>query len=234
LKERDSLIETAVIDAMTTNETLFFRDRVPFELFRNFILPKVKQAHRYGGTLRIWCAACSSGQEPYSLSMMLDEHADELRGMKVSITATDVSQKMLRQAREGIYSQFEVQRGLPVRLLLKYFKQEGTRWRIDPGLASRIDFRHSNLIEPFRALGTFDVIFCRNVLIYLGTETKRDVLSRLAQSLSPEGYLVLGGAETVMGLTSKLAPHAEQRGLYVQSSHPEAYSVAHVRQRRVV
>ncbi|MFM9975861.1 MAG: CheR family methyltransferase [Beijerinckiaceae bacterium] len=232
LRQGDRTIETAVIDAMTTNETLFFRDKSPFELFQNFILPKIRAARRTTQEIRIWCAACSTGQEPYSLSMLLEERKDELQGLNVKILATDISEKVLQQARDGLFSQFEVQRGLPIKLLLKYFTQEGTRWRIDPLLAHRIEFRASNLLQPLHAFGKFDIILCRNVLIYFGEDTKRAVLARLENALTPDGYLLLGGAETVMGLSRTLAPHAVERGLYVHATSPEAYDNSHIRLRQ--
>jgi chemotaxis protein methyltransferase CheR len=231
LKAGDRAMETAVIDAMTTNETLFFRDKSPFEIFETFILPKLLKSKQYDRTVNIWCAACSSGQEPYSLSMMIEERKEELRGLKFKILATDISEKVLAQARSGTYSQFEVQRGLPIKMLLKYFSQVGTRWKIDPRLAERIEFKSINLLEPFRHLGMFDIILCRNVLIYFATETKKDVLSRLAQNLTPEGHILLGGAETVIGLSHTIAPHKEQRGLYVHAHHQEAYNISHMRLR---
>jgi chemotaxis protein methyltransferase CheR len=232
LRAGDQATETAVIDAMTTNETLFFRDKSPFEIFDTFILPKLLAASHLKRHINIWCAACSSGQEPYSLSMMLEERKDELRGLSFKILATDISEKVLSQAREGIYSQFEVQRGLPIRLLLKYFTQVGTRWKIDQRLAERIEFRSINLLQPFRHLGMFNIILCRNVLIYFGTDTKRDVLFRLSENLSSDGHLLLGGAETVVGLTQAIAPHIEKRGLYVHAKNSEAYDISHMRQRK--
>jgi chemotaxis protein methyltransferase CheR len=232
LRAGDRTAETAVIDAMTTNETLFFRDKAPFELFQNIVLPKIRAARKTTQDIRIWCAACSTGQEPYSLSMMLEEQKDQLQGLNVKILATDISEKVLQQAREGVFSQFEVQRGLPIKMLLKYFTQEGTRWRINPMLAQRIEFRSSNLLQPFQGIGRFDIIFCRNVLIYFGEDTKRDVLARLANALTPDGYLFLGGAETVMGLSRTLAPHMVERGLYVQAGSPEAYDISHIRLRQ--
>jgi chemotaxis protein methyltransferase CheR len=234
LKTGNRAMETAVIDAMTTNETLFFRDKSPFEMFETFILPKLIEAKQINRTINIWCAACSSGQEPYSLSMMLDERKDQLQGLSFKILATDISEKVLAQARSGTFSQFEVQRGLPIRLLMKYFTQVGTRWKIDPRLAERIEFRTVNLLQPFRHLGRFDIIFCRNVLIYFGTDTKRDVLCRLSENLTPNGHLFLGSSETVIGLSKEIAPHIEQRGLYVQAASPEAYDITHMRQRRSV
>jgi chemotaxis protein methyltransferase CheR len=233
LKMGDRETETAVIDAMTTNETLFFRDKLPFDMFETFILPKLLKSKQFDRTVNIWCAACSTGQEPYSLSMMIEERKEELKGLKFKIFATDISEKVLAQARSGTYSQFEVQRGLPIKLLLKYFNQVGTRWKIDPRLAERIEFKLVNLLDPFRQLGMFDIILCRNVLIYFGTETKKDVIARLSQNLSPDGHLVLGGAETVIGLSQAIAPHKDQRGLYVHANHEEAYNISSTRLRSV-
>jgi len=224
LRQGDAALESAIIDAMTTNETLFFRDKTPFDLFRNVVLPKLIPARRETGRLRIWCAACSTGQEPYSLAMILDEIRAELRGIEIEIVATDISEKVLAQAREGIFSQFEVQRGLPIRLLLKHFTQEGLRWRINRDLARGIRFRQLNLLQPFRGLGRFDVVFCRNVLIYFGDAAKRDVLARLAEAIAPDGYLMMGGAETVLGLSPALAPHCTERSLYVRAGSPEAHA----------
>ncbi|MGL4635881.1 MAG: CheR family methyltransferase [Beijerinckiaceae bacterium] len=233
LRLGDRAVETAVIDAMTTNETLFFRDKLPFDQFQNIILPKLIAARRQTGRIRIWCAACSTGQEPYSLSMMLDEMRSELAGIQVEILATDISEKVIAAAKEGVYSQFEVQRGLPIRMLMKYFNQVETRWKINPLMGDRIQFRQLNLLQPFKNLGTFDVIFCRNVLIYFGEATKRDVLDRLSESLSPDGYLLLGGAETVLGLAKGLSPHKLERSLYVHKDSAEAHSASFVRPRLI-
>jgi chemotaxis protein methyltransferase CheR len=217
-------LEIAVIDAMTTNETLFFRDRTPFDQFTNIILPKLIVARRSTGKIRIWCAACSSGQEPYSLSMILDDARHQLGGLQVEILATDISEKILSQAREGVYSQFEVQRGLPIKMLLQHFTQQGLRWKINPDLGKRIDFRRLNLTQSLPAIGKFDVVFCRNVLIYFSETTKRDVLARLASAMAPDGFMLLGGAETVLGITDALSPHKDERGMYVHAGSPDAYS----------
>jgi chemotaxis protein methyltransferase CheR len=207
-----------VIDAMTTNETFFFRDRTPFENFRRNILPHLLETRRYVRRIRIWCCACSSGQEPYSLAMILDEEAQKLAGWQVEILASDLSRSSLACAREGLYSQFEVQRGLPIALLLRYFRQEGDRWRINEHLRSRIRFEELNLLSDFNDLGNFDVIFCRNVLIYFDVATKKDVLRRLAKLLPSDGYLVMGAAETVVGLSEALTPHAIHRSMSVPST----------------
>jgi chemotaxis protein methyltransferase CheR len=233
LRQADRTVATAVIDAITTNETLFFRDKNPFELFEKTILPALIQARAPGGRIRIWCAACSSGQEPYSLAMILDEMKPRLAGITVEIIATDISERILDQAREGSYSQFEVQRGLPIRMLLKHFTQEGTRWRISRSLADMVQFRSLNLLLPFQNLGTFDLVMCRNVLIYFAEATKRDVLHRLSAAIAPDGYLMLGGAETVLGLCADLAPHKTERSLYVRAGSQHAQTITPFRQRMI-
>jgi chemotaxis protein methyltransferase CheR len=204
-----------VVDAMTTNETFFFRDRVPFENFRLVILPKLLQARREMRQIRIWCAACSTGQEPYSLAMLLDEEAHKLSGWSVDILATDLSRSVIAAAREGVYTQFEMQRGLPISQLLRYFRQQGDRWRINEHLRSRIRFEEFNLLSDYGALGRFDVIFCRNVLIYFDVPTKQNVLNRMAQIIYPDGYFILGAAETVVGLTDAFVPHDEHRSINI-------------------
>ncbi len=213
---RDSALETAVVEAMTTNETFFFRDKSPFDIFRDSLLPKlVAERARGNKRLRIWCAAASTGQEPYSLAMILDELRLRLQGVSVDILATDLAGEVLDRAKAGIYSQFEVQRGLPIQMLLKHFKQDGDQWHIAPAIKSMVQFRPLNLIRDFSTLGQFDIVFCRNVLIYFDQPTKSDVLRRLSASLAPDGALFLGAAETVIGLTDSLQPHPEHRGLYV-------------------
>jgi chemotaxis protein methyltransferase CheR len=150
--------------------------------------------------------------------MILNEAGSRLAGWNVEILATDICTEVLDKARAGVYSQFEVQRGLPIQLLLKYFTQEGDQWKLAPQIKSMVDFRQLNLIQGFTQLGTFDIIYCRNVLIYFDQPTKTDVLRRLANALSPDGSILLGAAETVIGLTDALAPHPEHRGLYVPAS----------------
>ena len=212
---KDEKLLWAVTDALTTNETFFFRDRAPFDLFRDTLLPKMITARASSRRLRIWCAAASSGQEPYSIAMLLDEAKARLAGWSVEIVATDISTEILDRAKAGLYSQFEVQRGLPINLLLKHFTQEGEQWRISPAIRSMVSFRPLNLIRDFGSLGTFDLVYCRNVLIYFDQPTKTDVLRRLSNALAPDGFMVLGAAETVIGLTDALSPHPDHRGLYV-------------------
>jgi chemotaxis protein methyltransferase CheR len=211
---RKSGLETAVIEAMTTNETFFFRDKGPFDLFRDVLLPRYLSARASTRRLRIWCAAASTGQEPYSLAMLLNEAAPRLAGWQVQIVATDISTEVLERAKAGIYNQFEVQRGLPIQLLVKYFKQNGDQWQITPQIRSMVDYRPLNLIKDFGHLGTFDIVYCRNVLIYFDKPTKTDVLHRLANAMAPDGALLLGAAETVIGLTDVLSPDPVNRGLY--------------------
>jgi chemotaxis protein methyltransferase CheR len=222
LRLRETFVETAIINAMTTNETLFFRDRQPFDHLKDVILPKLVAARQGAGRIRIWCAACSSGQEPYSIAMLAEEMRPQLRGLKIEILATDISEKVIEQAKAGVYSQFEVQRGLPIRHLLKHFTQDGARWRINAAVAGSITFQTGNLLQPFRQLGTFDVVLCRNVMIYFNEATKRDILRRMSEVVAPDGFLILGGAETVLGLSQDFAPHRSERSLYVRKDSEDA------------
>lgn len=214
-----------VVNAMTTNETFFFRDRTPFDNFRNVVLPTLLEARKDVRRIRIWCAACSTGQEPYSLAMILDEEAHKLTGWQIGILATDLSSSVVADAREGFYSQFEVQRGLPISLLLRYFAQAGDRWRINEHLRSRVRFEEFNLLSDYAELGQFDVIFCRNVLIYFDVPTKQAVLAKMARALAPDGYFFMGAAETVVGLTEAFTPHAEHRSISVPREHQASVRV---------
>jgi len=214
LQSGSSAIVTSVVEAMTTNETFFFRDKVPFDHFRETIMPEIIKARAGKRSVRIWCAAGSTGQEPYSLAMCLKEMGAALTGWRVEIIATDLSQEVLEKAKSGIYSQFEVQRGLPIQMLMKYFKQNGETWQVNPELRAMIQHRQLNLLHDFAQLGTFDVIFCRNVLIYFDQDTKINIFNRLARQIEPDGFLVLGAAETVVGLTDTFRPIPEKRGLY--------------------
>jgi len=210
----DATLEHAVIEAMTTNETLFFRDHTPFDLFRDVILPERLAANAATRSLRIWCAAVSTGQEAYSLAMILDEMGPRLLGWKIQIVGTDISGEVLERARTGLYSQFEIQRGLPIQMLLKHFSQEGDRWRISERLRAMVDLRQHNLLEPNGHLGQFDIIFCRNVLIYFDVQTKARVLEALAPRLAPQGAMFLGAAETVIGISTTVLPDRQHRGVY--------------------
>jgi chemotaxis protein methyltransferase CheR len=203
-----------VVEAMTTNETFFFRDKVPFDHFRDTVIPKLVAARGARKSLRIWCAAGSTGQEPYSLAMAIKEMGSLLTGWRVEILATDISLEVQEKSKAGIYSQFEVQRGLPIQLLVKYFKQIGDMWQLNADIRSMVQHRQLNLLHDFSSLGTFDVIFCRNVLIYFDQDTKIQIFNRLAKSMEPDGFLALGAAETVVGLTDAFKPYPDCRGLY--------------------
>lgn len=214
-----SSIAIDTVEAMMTNETFFFRDKIPFDHFRDTMLPALVAARDRDRRLRIWCAAASTGQEPYSLAMAIKELAASARGgalgsFRVDILATDLSGDVLERARAGTYSQFEVQRGLPITLLLKYFTQTGETWQVSPELRAMVQFRTLNLLNDFSPLGRFDIVFCRNVLIYFDQPTKTGVLNRLAPQIADDGYLVLGAAETVVGLTDAFKPVPDKRGLY--------------------
>ncbi len=203
-----------VVEAMMTNESFFFRDKVPFEHFRDTIVPALVAARASQRRIRIWCAAASTGQEPYSLAMCLKEIAPQVAGWRIDIVATDLSTEVLEKAKAGIYSQFEVQRGLPIQMLIKYFAQVGETWQIAPEIRAMIQFRSFNLLNDFASVGMFDVVFCRNVLIYFDQPTKVGVLERMARAVERDGYLVLGAAETVVGLTDSFKPVPDRRGLY--------------------
>jgi chemotaxis protein methyltransferase CheR len=214
MKGGSSSIIAQVVEAMTTNETFFFRDKVPFDHFRDAIMPEMLRARASRKSIRIWCAAGSTGQEPYSLAMSLKEMGAALAGWRVEIIATDLSTEVLEKSKSGVYSQFEVQRGLPIQLLVKYFKQNGELWQVSPELRAMVQHRQLNLLHDFSQLGTFDVIFCRNVLIYFDQDTKINIFGRLAKAMEGDGFLVLGAAETVVGLTDVFKPFPDKRGLY--------------------
>lgn len=198
-----------VIEAMTTNESLFFRDSVPFQHLRDKALPHLLASRPAGSPLRIWSAAASTGQEAYSVAMTLAEyHAatpSALNGRHIEIIGTDIARKPLSRARSGLYSPFEIQRGLPPRLRQRYFRQEGGNWRISPKLRKAVEFREWNLLSELAPLGVFDVVFCRNVLLYFDEATKMQVLEAIARQMAPDGVLYLGAAETVLGLTNRFA-----------------------------
>ncbi len=204
----------SITEAMTINESFFFRDMTPFDNFRNFMLPHMLEERAASRRLRIWSAAASTGQEGYSLAIELLEQKSKLQGWKLEILGTDLSSEALAKARAGRYSQFEVQRGMPTSMLMKYFKQVGSEWEVQAGVKSMVEFRHFNLLKDYRALGTFDIVFCRNVLIYFDRETKSDILARMAKQMAPDAYLVLGAAETIIGLSDQFQMVKGARGLY--------------------
>jgi chemotaxis protein methyltransferase CheR len=210
----DEAVIRDVVEAMTTNESFFFRDTKPFDQFKQLVLPAMLKNRAANRTIRIWSAACSSGQEPYSLAMILSEMAVQLNGWKVEIVGTDLSTEILGRAKEGMYSQFEVQRGLPIAMLVKNFAQIGDRWQINAKIRGMVQFREFNLLQDPSLLGRFDVVFCRNVLIYFDQPTKTRVLNSLAKMMPEDGFLFLGGAETVLGITDRFQMVPGQRGVY--------------------
>jgi|APTNR8051073442_1049403.scaffolds.fasta_scaffold15852_3 chemotaxis protein methyltransferase CheR len=219
---RDDALARDVVEAMTTNETLFFRDSKPFDLLRTEFLPALTAVRLSSRTLKIWSCACSTGQEPYSVAMLLKEEAPKLADWRINIVATDIARSVLNKARKGVYTQFEVQRGMPIKLLVKYFKQIGANWEIDPSIRSMVEFRENNITQDAPPLPSFDVIFCRNLLIYFEQDLKRRILDKLAAALAPDGVLFLGGAESVFGLTERLEPAPGQRGAYRIAPRPDA------------
>jgi chemotaxis protein methyltransferase CheR len=215
-----------IIEAMTTNETSFFRDQSPFDRLKEVVLPYMLKTRMNTRRMRLWCAAASSGQEPYSIAMILKELDTQFSGWRTEIIGTDISEEILEKARAGLYTQFEVQRGLPIQMLMKYFKQEGDKWQISDPIRRMITYQTFNLLDSMAAFGQFDFVFCRNVLIYFDEKTKADILARIARQLSPDGFLFLGGAETVIGITDVFKPLPGQRGLYVHQNSPHLEKAA--------
>ena len=203
-----------VVEAMTTNESFFFRDDKPFQHFRNQALPRLMASRPAGAPLRIWSAASSSGQEAYSLAMILTECRASVGDRRIEIIGTDLAHDQVVRARDGLYTQFEVQRGLPVQMLMRYFRKEDSGWRISEAIRAMVQYREWNLLGDLRPLGQFDVVYCRNVLIYFDQATKAKVLEAVAQQMPADGLLYLGGAETVLGISSRFAPLPTERGVY--------------------
>ncbi len=214
----DEALLSEITEAMTTNESSFFRDTRPFQLLRDYVLPNMQKNRAKNKALRIWSAASSSGQEAYSIAMVLDEEASGFTGWRIETVGTDLSSEMVERSKIGIYTQFEVQRGLAIQLLVKYFTQRGDKWVISDKLRKNVDFKVWNLLEDLSPLGNFDIVFCRNVLIYFDQPTKSKVLDAIAKQMRPDGYLFLGGAETTLGLSTQFKPVEGQRGLYAPVS----------------
>jgi chemotaxis protein methyltransferase CheR len=204
-----------VVQAMATKETSFFRDSLPFTHLKNSILPVLVKKNAAIKTIRIWSAACSTGQEPYSIAMVAREFLQAYPGWTVQIVATDIADDALAQAQEGLYSHFDIQRGLTMKLILDHFTMENTKWRVQDGLKQMIRFTKFNLLKPMEPMGRFDVIFCRNVLIYFDTPTKKSVLDRLGERLHPDGYLLLGACESSIGLNTKLRLCPDMPGVHM-------------------
>jgi chemotaxis protein methyltransferase CheR len=208
-----------IIDAMTTNETSFFRDVHPFQTLREEIIPKLIEQRKLDRRITIWCAACSSGQEPYSLAMTLkDAFPDIVASWDVKIHATDLSETMLYRSKEGMYSQLEVNRGLPAPMLIRYFKREGADWRVDDDLRRMVDVKPANLAVPssYPRAARFDLVLIRNVLIYFDDATKTRILNEIVNRMSPEGYLMLGSSEVSISAQTRLARRQAGRTIYFQ------------------
>ena len=197
---------TRVLEAITTHEPSFFRDIHPFETLKTQVLPDLMARRQPGQTLTVWCAACSSGQEPFSVAMLLHEHFPTLVRGRLRVIATDLSSTILARAREGLYNQIEINRGLPAALLTKYFDKQGSRWQLKPDIRRMVEFQQSNLAEPWPLLPPMDIVFMRNVLIYFGLETKKSILSKVRGILKPDGYLFLGTSETTLNLDAAFEP----------------------------
>jgi chemotaxis protein methyltransferase CheR len=225
LRSGNEALARAVSEAMTIRDTSFFRDGAAFDAFRDQIVPVLMRDRMAQRRLRLWCAAAATGQEPYSLAMVLDG-LRPLSDWNVEIVATDASAEAMARASAGVYSHTQVQRGLPVPLLARYFQQDGDCWRIAAALRNRVRFRVFNLLDSFADIGPFDVIFCRNVLIYFDQRTKTDILARLRETLAPGGYLVLGAGETVLGLNSSFAARSDCPGIYVKTARAQAHPTA--------
>jgi len=211
----DDKLMWQVTDALVSSETCFFRDRAPFDQFRGEFLPELV-ASRGDRPIRVWSAACSTGQEPYSLAMIVDAEREQggLKGTTVELFGSDLSERSLERAQSGLYSQFEIQRGLPIRMLVRHFEQKDEMWALSPRMRQMVRWRRINLLADLRPLGQFDVIFCRNVVSGLDPATRHRVLDQLARALPPDGYLVLGMDETVGEATQALVPIPGRRGLY--------------------
>jgi len=213
---KDEALIVEVTEAMTTNESFFFRDIKPFDLLRDEVLPPILEKRAAKKHLRIWCAAASSGQEPYSIAIVLKELGVKMANWKIDMVGTDISHDILKKASDGKYSQFEVQRGMPIQLLLKYFDKQDETWQIKDEIRKMVQYKYWNLLDDLKGLGGFDIVFCRNVLIYFDAETKGRVLESIAKLMPEDGMLFLGGAETVLGVTDRFKPVPGQRGVYAR------------------
>jgi len=211
-------VERDIVEAMTTNESLFFRDGKPFDALRQRILPRLHAARSSSAPIRIWSAAASTGQEAYSIAIVASELAASLGGRRVEIIGTDIAREPLARAREGLYTQFEIQRGLPMQMMVKHFLKEDGQFRVKPNLRAAVTFKEWNLLADLRALGTFDIVFCRNVLIYFDAPTKTRVLEAIARQMTVDGVMFLGGAETVLGLTEAFKSIPGEAGAYAPAA----------------
>ncbi len=200
-----------VVEAMATQESFFFRDQVVYDKLQEVVLPQLLERRKNIQTLRIWSAACSRGQEPYSIAMMLALYPKELKGWMIQIMATDFSNSALEYAKAGLYSDLEAQRGLTKQLLNQFFSPRGEAWKINPETAQRVTFQRFNLLHPMAHLGTFDLVLCRNILIYLSTDNRKRVLEAMADTLASDGFLVLGSSENMIGISDIFSRIKESR-----------------------
>lgn len=214
----DPVLVNEIVEAMTVNDTAFFRDFVPFDVFKDTLIGKLKETRQGEKRIRVWCAAAASGQEPYSLAIIIKELMADYAGWRFDIIATDISSETLEQAREGLYSQAEVQRGMPTSLLLKHFTQEDDKWQLHADIQKMVTFQRFNLLDPMTELGAFDVIFCRNVLCDFDDKTRTKVLENIAKQMPDDGYLILGKDENVTGLTECLESMSDTHGIFVPKS----------------
>lgn len=230
VSSRDKALTDQVIEALLNNETYFFRDKLPFDLLLGGPLAKLEQARARERRISIWCAGCSTGQEAYSLAMSFADEKARWLGWKIDILATDLSNAAIERARAGTYSQFEVQRGLPVMQMVRWFEElGGGEWRIAPALRDSVRFQTGNIVEPPPAPGRFDIILCRNVLLYFAPEMRRLAFNRLASAVAPDGALMLGAGETVLGQTDKFVSDPQHRGLYIPAPAKAAASAPSTR-----
>jgi chemotaxis protein methyltransferase CheR len=223
----DPRLSDEVVEALLNNETSFYRDRRSFELLLGGILPRLHAARAAQKRLRIWCAGCATGQEAYSLALEFAENTERWAGWRIELLGTDVSRAAVEQARSGLYSQFEAQRGLPVRQMIRWFGEEqGQRWRIAPQLREAVRFQVHNLLDPPPAAGGFDIILCRNVMLYFPEATRRAAFATLARAAAPDACLMLGAGETIIGQTDDFIPDPDHRGLYLRAPAAAAHETA--------
>lgn len=211
---RTSGLERDVLEAMTTNETFFFRDQVPFETLQTMVMPKIIEARRDSRHLRFWCAASSTGQEPYSVAMVLKEHFPELGSWKLDFIATDINETVLEQARAGRFKKHEVERGLAPELRERYFRKDGDQWQVHENLRNMIEFKKLNLIDAWHWDAPFDIVFIRNVMIYFDVPTKQRIFQRIRKYMRPDGFMFLGGAESTVNIDNKFECHRSGRSVY--------------------
>ena len=211
---KEPSLSQMVVEALLNNETYFFRDRAPFDLIQRYALPELATRRNKSKRLRIWSAGCSTGQEVYSLAMLFAEEPEKWRGWTIDILGTDVSTSCIDRARAGTYSQFEVQRGLAIGQMIKWFEECPDGWRAVEPLRRPLRFQVHNLLEPPPHPGGFDIVLCRNVLLYLSPDKKTLAFERLVASMAEDGWLMLGAGETVIGQTTKLGADIKARGLY--------------------